>query len=105
MDLRLETFLPYRLNRAAAMSSRPFSHIYRHEFGLTVPEWRVPATPRPRAPPSATGTARESPMPTHTAPPAAPPPAPRRWVPARIRRGHRTPHPPPPTPPRTAHHP
>src|SRR3546814_1796790 len=36
MDLRLETFLPYRLNRAAAMSSRQFSHIYRHEFGLTV---------------------------------------------------------------------
>lgn len=44
MDLRLEHFLPYRLNRAAAVSSRHFSRIYRAEFGLTVPEWRVLAT-------------------------------------------------------------
>jgi len=44
MDLRLETFLPYRLNRATAVTSRQFSRIYRDEFGLTVPEWRVLAT-------------------------------------------------------------
>jgi DNA-binding MarR family transcriptional regulator len=44
MDLRLESFLPYRLNRAAAAASRHFSRIYRAEFGLTVPEWRVLAT-------------------------------------------------------------
>jgi DNA-binding MarR family transcriptional regulator len=44
MDLRLETFLPYRLNRAAATASQQFSRIYRAEFGLTVPEWRVLAT-------------------------------------------------------------
>ncbi|WP_299619159.1 MarR family winged helix-turn-helix transcriptional regulator [Pelagibius sp.] len=44
MNLRLETFLPYRLNRAAAVSSRQFSAIYRDEFGLTVPEWRTLAT-------------------------------------------------------------
>jgi DNA-binding MarR family transcriptional regulator len=44
MDLRLETFLPYRLNRAAAVSSQHFSRIYQAEFGLTVPEWRVLAT-------------------------------------------------------------
>ncbi|WP_340119556.1 MarR family transcriptional regulator [Pelagibius sp. 7325] len=44
MDLRLETFLPYRLNRAAAVSSKHFSRIYQAEFGLTVPEWRVLAT-------------------------------------------------------------
>ena len=44
MDLRLETFLPYRLNRAAAVSSKHFSRIYQAEFGLTVPEWRVLVT-------------------------------------------------------------
>jgi DNA-binding MarR family transcriptional regulator len=44
MILRLEDFLPYRLNRAAALASRHFSRIYRAEFGLTVPEWRVLAT-------------------------------------------------------------
>lgn len=44
MDLRLETFLPYRLNRAAAVASKHFSTIYRNEFDLTVPEWRVLAT-------------------------------------------------------------
>ena len=44
MDLRLETFLPYRLNRAAAVASKHFSTIYRNEFNLTVPEWRVLAT-------------------------------------------------------------
>src|SRR3546814_4149085 len=62
MDLRLETFLPYRLNRAAAMSSRQFSHIYRHEFGLTVPEWRVLATLGHRGTASATGIGRDSAM-------------------------------------------
>lgn len=44
MDLQLESFLPYRLNRAAAAASKKFSRIYRDEFGLTVPEWRVLAT-------------------------------------------------------------
>jgi len=44
MDLRLERFLPYRLNRATAVASQKFSRIYRDEFGLTVPEWRVLAT-------------------------------------------------------------
>jgi DNA-binding MarR family transcriptional regulator len=44
MDLRLETFLPYRLNRAAAVSSKQFSIIYHNEFNLTVPEWRILAT-------------------------------------------------------------
>ncbi len=44
MDLRLESFLPYRLNRAAAVASKHFSTIYRNEFNLTVPEWRVLAT-------------------------------------------------------------
>jgi DNA-binding MarR family transcriptional regulator len=44
MDLRLESFLPYRLNRSAALASKYFSQVYRAEFGLTVPEWRVLAT-------------------------------------------------------------
>ena len=44
MDLRLESFLPYRLNRATAVASKQISRIYRDEFGLTVPEWRVLAT-------------------------------------------------------------
>lgn len=44
MTMKLESFLPYRLNRAAAVASRQFSAIYRNEFNLTVPEWRTLAT-------------------------------------------------------------
>ena len=42
--LALETFLPYRLNRAAEAISREFSKIYRDRFGLTRPGWRTLAT-------------------------------------------------------------
>src|SRR3546814_5629049 len=79
MDLRLETFLPYRLNRAAAMSSRQFSHIYRHEFGLTVPEWRVLATLGHRGTASATGIGRGSAMDKNKVSRAVAPPEQRRW--------------------------
>jgi DNA-binding MarR family transcriptional regulator len=40
-DFNLAEFLPYRLAVAAARISREFSDIYRQEFGLSVPEWRV----------------------------------------------------------------
>ncbi|HMA15530.1 MAG TPA: MarR family transcriptional regulator [Kiloniellaceae bacterium] len=62
MDLRLEHFLPYRLNRAAAVSSRHFSRIYRAEFGLTVPEWRVLATLGQLGSATATEIGRDSAM-------------------------------------------
>ncbi|MCR4268376.1 MarR family winged helix-turn-helix transcriptional regulator [Nitratireductor sp. ZSWI3] len=39
--LRLEEFLPYRLNRLTDAVSRDFSKIYRDRFGLTRPEWRA----------------------------------------------------------------
>ena len=42
--LRLEHFLPYRLNRLADAASREFSTIYRDRYGLTRPEWRTLAT-------------------------------------------------------------
>jgi DNA-binding MarR family transcriptional regulator len=42
--LRLEHFLPYRLNRLADAASREFSTIYRDRHGLTRPEWRTLAT-------------------------------------------------------------
>lgn len=42
--LALETFLPYRLNRAAELVSREFAERYRREYGLTRPEWRCLAT-------------------------------------------------------------
>src|SRR3546814_19609380 len=80
MDLRLETFLPYRLNRAAAMSSRQCSHIYRHEFGLTVPEWRVLATLGHRGTASATGIGRDSAMHKTKVSRAVASLPPRRWV-------------------------
>ncbi len=40
-DLALESFLPYRLNRAAASVTACVAEVYRNEFGLTVPAWRV----------------------------------------------------------------
>lgn len=42
--LRLEEFLPYRLNVLAALASEALSRIYRERHGISVPEWRVLAT-------------------------------------------------------------
>jgi DNA-binding MarR family transcriptional regulator len=44
VPLRLEEFLPYRLNVAAALVSEALSRIYAERHGLGVPEWRVVAT-------------------------------------------------------------
>lgn len=41
MSFDLAEFLPYQLAVTAARVSRDFAEIYRREFGLTIPEWRV----------------------------------------------------------------
>lgn len=40
-DFDLETFLPYRLNRAAELVSLRFAAEYKEKYGLTRPEWRT----------------------------------------------------------------
>lgn len=62
VDLQLESFLPYRLNRATALAIGEFSRIYREEFGLTVPEWRVLATLSALGSATATEIGRDSAM-------------------------------------------
>lgn len=42
--LRLESFLPYRLSRAAAAVSARFSKLYKARHGLSRAEWRTLAT-------------------------------------------------------------
>src|ERR1051325_7469505 len=42
--LRLEEFLPYRLNVLANLVSQALSRIYVERYGLGVPEWRVLVT-------------------------------------------------------------
>jgi len=42
--LDLESFLPYRMNRAAAAMSERLREVYGRKFKLTIPEWRVLAT-------------------------------------------------------------
>ncbi len=42
--LLLETFLPYRLNVAAAQVSEGLARVYSERFGLDIPGWRVIAT-------------------------------------------------------------
>lgn len=44
VPLKLEEFLPYRLNVAAALTSQALSRIYAERYGIGVPEWRVLAT-------------------------------------------------------------
>jgi DNA-binding MarR family transcriptional regulator len=44
VPLKLEQFLPYRLNVAAALVSEALSRVYGERHGLGVPEWRVVAT-------------------------------------------------------------
>ncbi|WP_438751866.1 MarR family winged helix-turn-helix transcriptional regulator [Pararhizobium sp. O133] len=40
-DFDLETFLPFRLNRAAEFIALRFAAAYKAEYGLTRPEWRT----------------------------------------------------------------
>ncbi|MBB4304031.1 DNA-binding MarR family transcriptional regulator [Rhodobium orientis] len=42
--LRLESFLPYRLNVAAETVSLALSRLYAERYGIGIPEWRVIAT-------------------------------------------------------------
>src|ERR1700693_3571104 len=42
--LRLENFLPYRLNVVANLVSQALSRIYAQRYAIGVPEWRVLVT-------------------------------------------------------------
>jgi DNA-binding MarR family transcriptional regulator len=42
--LKLEDFLPYRLNVVANLASQALSRIYADRYGIGVPEWRVLVT-------------------------------------------------------------
>src|SRR5262245_1235645 len=42
--LKLEEFLPYRLNVVASLTSQALSRIYSDRYGIGVPEWRVLVT-------------------------------------------------------------
>ena len=42
--LKLEQFLPYRLNVVASLVSQALSRIYADGYGIGVPEWRVLVT-------------------------------------------------------------
>lgn len=42
--LRLDTFLPYRLNVVAHLVSEGLARTYSRRFGIGIPEWRVIAT-------------------------------------------------------------
>jgi DNA-binding MarR family transcriptional regulator len=42
--LRLEDFLPYRLNVLAASVSEGLARVYSERFGIDIPAWRVLAT-------------------------------------------------------------
>ena len=42
--LKLEQFLPYRLNVVASLASEALSRVYSERYGIGVPEWRVLVT-------------------------------------------------------------
>jgi DNA-binding MarR family transcriptional regulator len=42
--LKLEEFLPYRLNVVASLVSQALSRLYADRYGIGVPEWRVMVT-------------------------------------------------------------
>lgn len=42
--LKLEEFLPYRLNVVASLVSQALSRVYAQRYGIGVPEWRVLVT-------------------------------------------------------------
>lgn len=41
IPLKLEDFLPYRLNQVSEVVSRSFSRMYAERYGMARPEWRV----------------------------------------------------------------
>ena len=41
MKIDLTTFLPYQLTHLATLVSNDFSSIYKKEFDLTIPQWRI----------------------------------------------------------------
>jgi DNA-binding MarR family transcriptional regulator len=43
-DLKLEEFLPYRLNVVSSLASHALSSIYAKQYGIDIPEWRVLVT-------------------------------------------------------------
>ena len=43
MKIDLTTFLPYQLTHLATLVSNDFSSIYKKEFDLTIPQWRIMA--------------------------------------------------------------
>lgn len=42
--LKLEEFLPYRLNVVSSLASQALSKVYSKRYGIGVPEWRVLVT-------------------------------------------------------------
>ena len=42
--LKLERFLPYRLNVVASLASQALSRVYGERYGIGIPEWRVLVT-------------------------------------------------------------
>ncbi len=42
--LKLEEFLPYRLNVLAAVTSQALASVYEERYGIGIPEWRVLVT-------------------------------------------------------------
>ncbi len=42
--LKLETFLPYRLNVVASLTSQALARVYGERYGIGIAEWRVLAT-------------------------------------------------------------
>src|SRR5258706_12332593 len=45
--LKLEEFLPYRLNVVASLVSQALSRVYADRYGIGVPEWRGAGEPGP----------------------------------------------------------
>ena len=44
VELKLEEFLPYRLNVVSSLTSQALSSIYAEQYRIGVPEWRVLVT-------------------------------------------------------------
>ncbi len=41
MKINLDTFLPYQLTNIATLVSNDFAKVYKREFGLNIPQWRI----------------------------------------------------------------
>src|SRR5258707_10766893 len=72
--LKLEDFLPHKLNVLSSLVSQALTRVYGQRYGIGIPEWRVVGPPRPHRGASRQALGGPHPHPQNKNPPPGAPP-------------------------------